>query len=93
MITKKIEVSDETIASGGFADTRSGRYTGHLVVVKTIRVTEKDDFLKKGAHQMYFLRTWDTASMVGLFQQGSRSLEHAVPSERLEAYWGSGSSE
>ena len=81
------------IASGGFADTRSGRYTAHLVVVKTIRVTEKDDFLKKGAHQMCFLRTWDTASMVNLLQQGSRSLEHAVPCERLEAYWGSGSSE
>ena len=66
MITKKIEVPDEIIASGGSADARSGRYMGHFVVVKTIRVTDKVDFLKKGAHQMYFLRTRDTASIFNI---------------------------
>ena len=86
MVTKKFEAPDEIIASGGSADTRSGQYMGHFVVVMAIRVTVKVDFLKKGAHQMYFPRTWDMASMVGLPQQGSRSLEHAIPSECLEAY-------
>ena len=46
IITKKIEVSDEIIASRGFADIRSGKYKGQPVAVKIMRVTEKDDFLK-----------------------------------------------
>ena len=46
IIPEKIEVEDGKLASGGFADTRIGRYTGHLVAVKALRVTERDDFLK-----------------------------------------------
>ena len=46
MITEGIEVSDNVLASGGFADIRTGTYAGHLVVVKTLRVTEQDDLLK-----------------------------------------------
>ena len=46
MITEKIEVSDEVFASSGIADVRSGRYAGHLVTVKTMRVAAQDDLLK-----------------------------------------------
>jgi len=43
---EKIEVEDRILASGGFADVRCGRYMGHLVAVKTLRVAEQDDFAK-----------------------------------------------
>ena len=46
VITKEIEVSDEVLAKGGFADIRSGMYMGHLVAVKTMRVAEEDGFAK-----------------------------------------------
>lgn len=46
VITEKIEVEDTILASGGFADTRIGRYTGHLVMVKALRVAEQDNFFK-----------------------------------------------
>ena len=48
IITKKIKVSDEIIASGGFADIRSGKYKGQPVAVKIMRVTEKDNTKKDG---------------------------------------------
>ena len=44
IITEKIEVSNQVLASGGFADVRTGTYEGHLVAVKTIRVFEQVDF-------------------------------------------------
>jgi len=46
MITEKIEVEDQILASGGFADVRIGKYMGHLVAVKTMRLAEQDDSLK-----------------------------------------------
>ena len=46
MITDKIEVSNEILASGGFSDIRTGPYLGALVAVKTVRVAEQDDFMK-----------------------------------------------
>ena len=46
MITEKIEVEDKILASGGFADVRRGKYMGHLVAVKALRVAEQDDFAK-----------------------------------------------
>ena len=46
VITKKIEVEDRILASGRYADIRTGRYMGHLVAVKTMRVAEQDDSLK-----------------------------------------------
>jgi len=46
MITERIEVEDKILASGGFADIRCGRHMGHLVAVKTVRVSEQDDSLK-----------------------------------------------
>ena len=42
VMTEKIEVSDEILPSGGFTDTKIGTYKGHLVAVKTLRVTEQD---------------------------------------------------
>ena len=45
-ITEKIEVEDEILATGGFADVRCGRYMGYLVAVKTLRVKDQDDLLK-----------------------------------------------
>ena len=93
IVTEKIEVSDEILASGGFADVRSGKYMGHLVAVKTVRVTAQDDFLK-----IRKVRTDDIFCHLGrrlshsalAILQGSRSLEHAIPPERLGACWGSG---
>jgi len=46
MITEEIKVSDEILASGGFADVRTGMYKGHLVAVKTMRVAKQDDSRK-----------------------------------------------
>jgi hypothetical protein len=46
IITENIEVSDKILASGGFADVRCGRYMGHLVAVKTLRVAVRDDLLR-----------------------------------------------
>ena len=46
MITDKIEVSDDILASGGFADVRTGKYLGALVAVKTMRVAEQDSLMK-----------------------------------------------
>jgi len=45
-ITGEIEVSDELLASSGFADLRSGRYREHLVAIKTLRITAWDDYGK-----------------------------------------------
>ena len=46
MIEDEIEVLGEILVSGGFADVRTGTYTGHLVAVKTMRVAKQDDILK-----------------------------------------------
>ena len=46
MITEEIEVSDKILASGGFANIRTGSYMGHLVVIKALRVMEQDDLPK-----------------------------------------------
>ena len=46
MVTEKIEVEEEILASGGFADVRRGRYLGRLVAVKTLRVAAQDDLPK-----------------------------------------------
>ena len=43
MIPGGIEVGKEILASGGFADVRSGTYRGHLVAVKTLRASVFDD--------------------------------------------------
>ena len=45
-IPEKIEVQGKILASGGFADVRIGRYMGHLVAVKTLRVAATDDLQK-----------------------------------------------
>ena len=45
-IAERIEVSDELLASSPFADLRSGTYRGHLVGIKTLKVTARDDFVK-----------------------------------------------
>ena len=46
VITKKIAVTDKILASGGFADIRTGKYVGHVVAVREIRVPEQDNILK-----------------------------------------------
>jgi len=46
MITEEIEVSGEILASGGFADVRTGIYGGRFVAVKTLRVAKQDDSRK-----------------------------------------------
>ena len=46
MIAQDLKVSDKVLASGGFADVRTGTYMGHLVAVKAMRVAEQDGFAK-----------------------------------------------
>jgi len=64
MITDEIEVSDEVLASGGFADVRTGTYFGHLVAVKTTRVPKQDDLLKvrkvSRASAAFWATCWNT---------------------------------
>jgi serine/threonine protein kinase len=70
IITERIEVEDNILVSGGFADLRCGRCVGHLVAVKTLRVAEKDDLLKirKVSVNAIFAATWDPVSIT-LLQQ------------------------
>ena len=96
IITEKIEVLDGILASGGFADVRCGKYTGRLVAMKTMRVPEHGDFLKvrKVSIDDIFRVAWNAVSILNhpspAILQGSRSLEHVIPSEHLETCWGSG---
>jgi len=46
IITKKIQVRDEVLASGGFSDVRSGTLAGCRVAVRTLRVATQDDVQK-----------------------------------------------
>ena len=70
MITENIEVSDNILASGGFADVRIGKYMGHLVAVKTMRVAPLDDVskIRKVRTHIFLSATWDTALSI-LHQQ------------------------
>jgi len=43
IITKRIQVQDEILASGGFSDVRSGSMMGRRVAVRTLRVSMHDD--------------------------------------------------
>jgi len=45
-IVGKVEIADELLASNGFADLRSGTYGEHLVAIKTLRITARDDYVK-----------------------------------------------
>jgi len=89
MITEKIEVGDQILASGGFADVRIGKYMGHLVAVKTMRLAEQYDLLKirKVSVSIFFLGSPDHPPAI---LQRSCSLEYSVPPECFEALWGSG---
>ena len=44
VITDKFEVRTEILDSGGFSNVRSGTYMGHVVAVKSLKVSELDDF-------------------------------------------------
>ena len=46
MTTEDLKVSDKVLASGGFADVRTGTYMGNLVAVKIVRVAEQDSLPK-----------------------------------------------
>jgi hypothetical protein len=46
IIPDKIEVEAQLLASGGFSDVRRGNYKGHLVAVRTFRVTVQDNVFK-----------------------------------------------
>ena len=56
----KIEVSDNIVASGGFTNIRTGSYLGALVAVKTMKVDERDGFMKIRKVSIYgvFSTTW-----------------------------------
>jgi len=90
-ITETIEVSDELSDFGGFGDVRFGTYKGHPVAVKTLRVAPKDSFpkIRKVSIDVGRLGRGLNCSVPAILQ-GSRPVEHAVPSKHLETCWGSG---
>ena len=69
-ITDKIEVSDNILAAGGFADVWTGTYMGALVAVKTIGFTERDGLRKMRKVSVYggFLDYLD-ANLTAVLQQ------------------------
>ncbi|KAF9645811.1 kinase-like protein [Thelephora ganbajun] len=62
IITDKIEVEDKILASGGFADVRSGSYKGHRVAVKTLKVAMNDDVPKIRKQFCKEVVLWSTLS-------------------------------
>ena len=90
-IAEKIEVPDEMLAFGAFADLKSGTYGGRTVAVKTIRVTAQDDFEKIKKVSISFDHPGHGLSnTVPAVLQGSRPLEYTMPLEHPEARRGSG---
>lgn len=86
-----MEVSDEVLVSGSFADVKSGRYENRAVAVKVLRVPSGNEMEK----------TWNVSgslsfgvgseSFVPEALQGGCPLEFIVASKRLEAprrLWG-----
>ena len=96
VIAENIEVEDRILASGGFSDVRCGRYKGHRVAVKALRVTMQDDLekLRKVSANVIFPATKNAVvTLYPAVLQRSCSLEYAVPSEHLEtcgSSWGPG---
>ena len=45
-IAGKVEVSGRLLASNRFADLTTGTYGEHLVAIKTLRITARDDYVK-----------------------------------------------
>jgi len=86
-----IEIADEILAFGGFADLRSGTYKGHLVAVKTMRIAAWDDL--QGIRKVDIDINYQGRGLirsVPAILQGSCPLEHAVPSEHLGTRWDTG---
>ena len=46
LLSDKFDVSDQIVASGGFADIRMGVFKGKNVAVKTLRLSSRDDKAK-----------------------------------------------
>ena len=66
VITEKIKASDEILASGGFADIRTGTYKGHLVAVRNIKVAKQDNILRirKVSINSIFSATWNAVTTI-----------------------------
>ena len=66
VIKEKLDVSDQVLASGGSADVRRGRYMGHLIAVKTVKVSNHDDLLEKRkvSRNGVFSAAWDAVSII-----------------------------
>jgi hypothetical protein len=94
MITEHMEVSDKIVASGGCGDVRTGMYMGGLVAVKSARIATRDNVkkIKKVRFNAMSVPAWDLVSTIPppAILQGSHSLGNFIPSEHLEARWGSG---
>lgn len=43
MVTNEVDVTDEVIASGGFADIKSATFGGRAVAVRSLRVASRDE--------------------------------------------------
>ena len=83
-IRAEIEVCDEILGSGGFADVRSGKYNGRPVAVKIMRVSAKDDYgrMRKVSANVGY-REYELNHPIPAILQGSCTLEHAISSKHL----------
>jgi len=86
-----IEISDEILVSGGFADLRSGTYKGHIAAVKTMRIAARDDLqrIRKVNININCPGRGLIRSVPAILQRGC-PLEHAVPSKHLGTRRGPG---
>ena len=87
VIAGSIEVENKILVSGGFSDVRCGKYKGHRIAAKALRVSMQDDLekLRKVSANDIFPATRNTFVTTCLaVLQGSCSLEYTVPSKRLE---------
>ena len=46
ILTDKVETEEKIRASGGFAVVRLGKYMGHSVAVRSLKVAEQDNLSK-----------------------------------------------
>jgi hypothetical protein len=88
VITDRIDVEKEILASAGYSDVRCGTYLGERVAVKTLKVTMQDDVLKfrKVSIGAVLARLTNRTILPAILQR-SYPLGHIEPSERVETPW------
>ena len=65
IVAGDIEIGNDLLASGGFADVRLGKYMERLVAVKTLRVMGQEDLHK--IRKVNFTNTMDSLYVTEMF--------------------------